>query len=54
MQPRSINQRQPQTSGGPSGGYITRFAFLYFSVSNTEVLSYQLSALWIHLGEAAK
>ncbi|XP_010166215.2 synaptosomal-associated protein 23 isoform X1 [Antrostomus carolinensis] len=24
MQPRSINQHQPQTSGGPSGGYITR------------------------------
>ncbi|NXL78550.1 SNP23 protein, partial [Leptocoma aspasia] len=24
MQPRSINQQQPQTSGGPSGGYITR------------------------------
>ncbi|NXS06920.1 SNP23 protein, partial [Neodrepanis coruscans] len=24
MQPRSINRQQPQTSGGPSGGYITR------------------------------
>ncbi|NXQ18346.1 SNP23 protein, partial [Peucedramus taeniatus] len=24
MQPRSINQQQPQTSRGPSGGYITR------------------------------
>ncbi|KFQ29524.1 Synaptosomal-associated protein 23, partial [Mesitornis unicolor] len=24
MQPRRINQQQPQTSGGPSGGYITR------------------------------
>ncbi|NXQ04586.1 SNP23 protein, partial [Vidua macroura] len=24
MQPRSINQQQPQTSGRPSGGYITR------------------------------
>lgn len=24
MQPRSINRQQPQTSGGTSGGYITR------------------------------
>uniref|UniRef100_A0A8B9P8D1 Synaptosomal-associated protein n=1 Tax=Apteryx owenii TaxID=8824 RepID=A0A8B9P8D1_APTOW len=24
MQPRSVNHQQPQTSGGPSGGYITR------------------------------
>ncbi|KAL2303583.1 hypothetical protein Nmel_008858 [Mimus melanotis] len=24
MQPRSLNRQQPQTSGGPSGGYITR------------------------------
>lgn len=32
MQPRRINQQQPQTSRGPSGGYITRFASSYFSI----------------------
>lgn len=55
MQPRSINQQQPQTAGGPSGRYITRFASSYFSISNAEILRYQLSASFRYiLGEVAK
>lgn len=55
MQPRSINQRQPQTSGGPSGGYITRFASSYSSIPNAQILLVVVS--FFHrciLGQVAK